>query len=95
MKRMQKLKKLIFLGAVLGIVVACSLPRGAALVQEVVRETRSQDPSFQVVPVTRAALPDEIRSLGHKHRHHLDYEIEEDLMKDAKAVERLRKASST
>ncbi|WP_298679950.1 polysaccharide biosynthesis/export family protein [uncultured Lentibacter sp.] len=37
---------------------ACSLPRGAALVQEVVRETRSQDPSFQVVPVTRAALPD-------------------------------------
>ncbi|NIY72563.1 Hint domain-containing protein [Marivivens donghaensis] len=51
--------------------------------------------SLMIDPRTRAALPNEIRSLGHKHRHHLDYEIEEELMKDAKAVERLRKASST
>lgn len=36
---------------------ACSLPRGAALVQEVVREQKSEEPSFQVVEVTRADLP--------------------------------------
>lgn len=36
---------------------ACSLPRGAALQSEILRETRSEEPSFQVVPVTRATVP--------------------------------------
>lgn len=34
----------------------CSLPRGAALMQEVVRETKADSPSFQVIEVTRAEL---------------------------------------
>ncbi|WP_438990809.1 polysaccharide biosynthesis/export family protein [Lentibacter sp.] len=35
---------------------ACSLPRGAALMQEVVRETKADSPSFQVIEVTRTEL---------------------------------------
>ena len=35
---------------------ACSLPRGAALMQEVVRETKTDSPSFQVIEVTRTEL---------------------------------------
>ena len=33
---------------------ACSLPRGAALSSEVLREQESENPSFSVVPITRA-----------------------------------------
>ncbi len=36
---------------------ACSLPRGAALQGEVLREQRTGMPTFQVVPVTRANIP--------------------------------------
>ena len=39
---------------------ACSLPRGAALVQEVVREQKAAEPSFEVVEVTRADGADHI-----------------------------------
>ncbi|SFD66778.1 polysaccharide biosynthesis/export family protein [Roseivivax sediminis] len=37
----------------LTLLAACSLPRGAALQSEIVAESRSQTPTFQVVPVTR------------------------------------------
>ena len=36
---------------------ACSLPRGAALQSEVLREADAEIPSFQVMPVTRATMP--------------------------------------
>ncbi len=36
---------------------ACSLPRGAAVQQEVVSQGRTENPTFQVVEVTRAAMP--------------------------------------
>ena len=36
---------------------ACSLPRGAALQREVVSQGASENPTFQVVEVTRAAAP--------------------------------------
>ncbi|OZB17878.1 MAG: polysaccharide biosynthesis protein [Rhodobacterales bacterium 34-62-10] len=36
---------------------ACALPRGAALTGEVTREQDSASPTFQVMPVTRANLP--------------------------------------
>jgi len=39
------------------ILAACTLPRGAALTGEVTREQDSATPTFQVMPVTRANLP--------------------------------------
>jgi polysaccharide export outer membrane protein len=39
------------------LVGACSLPRGAALQSEVLNEARQDNPTFQVVPVTRANMP--------------------------------------
>lgn len=36
---------------------ACTLPRGAALTGEILREQESESPTFQIVPVTRASLP--------------------------------------
>ncbi len=36
---------------------ACSLPRGAALQSEVLEEANADQPTFQVVPVTRANIP--------------------------------------
>lgn len=36
---------------------ACSLPRGAALQSEVLREAEADNPTFDVVPVTRANMP--------------------------------------
>ncbi|WP_146584543.1 polysaccharide biosynthesis/export family protein [Puniceibacterium confluentis] len=39
------------------LVAACSLPRGAALQSEVLQEAREENPTFQVVPVTRANMP--------------------------------------
>ena len=46
------------LAALLSVVLAasCSLPRGAALQSEIVNESRSEEPTFQVVPVTRANM---------------------------------------
>ncbi|WP_346346510.1 polysaccharide biosynthesis/export family protein [Thetidibacter halocola] len=38
-------------------VSACSLPRGAALQSEILKEPDQQNPTFQVVEVTRASLP--------------------------------------
>ena len=35
----------------------CTLPRGAALTGEILREQQSDTPTFQIVPVTRANLP--------------------------------------
>ncbi|WP_397541511.1 polysaccharide biosynthesis/export family protein [Roseovarius salis] len=45
---------LVFLAVILA---ACSLPRGAALQREVVSQGGSENPTFQVVEVTRAATP--------------------------------------
>lgn len=39
------------------LVAACALPRGAALQSEVLKEQNAEQPSFQVVPVTRANIP--------------------------------------
>ena len=39
------------------ILSACTLPRGAALTGEITREKDSAAPTFQVMPVTRANLP--------------------------------------
>ena len=38
-------------------VAGCSLPRGAAIQSEVVSESRVEEPSFQVVKVTRNDIP--------------------------------------
>lgn len=48
-----------FFVAALALVVlgACSLPRGAALQSEILKEADTQTPTFQVVPVTRANVP--------------------------------------
>lgn len=43
-------------GLLLGLLGACSLPRGAVLLNEVVKEKDAEVPSYQVVHVTRAKL---------------------------------------
>lgn len=52
--------------------------------------------SLLIDPRTRAALPERVntRGAGHSHRPHLDYEVQEELLKTPNAVELLRKASS-
>lgn len=55
--------------------------------------------SLLIDPRTRAALPAHLRSgrashASHGHRAHLDYEVQEKLLKDPDAVGLLRKASS-
>ena len=55
--------------------------------------------SLLIDPRTRAALPDHMRSdkggrASHGHRAHLDYEVQEKLLKNPDAVSLLRKASS-
>ncbi|MCB5198129.1 Hint domain-containing protein [Loktanella sp. TSTF-M6] len=52
--------------------------------------------SLLIDPRTRAALPDHLDSparAGHSHRHHMDYEVRENLLAQPDAVEMLRKAS--
>lgn len=44
-------------GLLLGFLGACSLPRGAVLLNEVVKEKDSETPTYQVVHVTRDKLP--------------------------------------
>jgi polysaccharide biosynthesis/export protein len=51
------LVKLFQLVTVCLALAACTLPRGAALTEEVLRERDSTTPTFQVMPVTRANLP--------------------------------------
>ncbi len=41
----------------IAILSGCSLPRGAALSSEILKEQNSAEPTFSVVPVTRANLP--------------------------------------
>lgn len=55
--------------------------------------------SLLIDPRTRASLPDHLRAeksgrANHGHRAHLDYEVQEKLLKDPDAVNLLRKASS-
>lgn len=47
----------IFMLVVVALLTACSLPRGAALTSQVLHEQDKDNPSFQVVEITRAALP--------------------------------------
>ncbi|WP_371224331.1 polysaccharide biosynthesis/export family protein [Roseovarius sp. 2305UL8-3] len=49
-------RSVIFLGLSL-VLAGCSLPRGAALQNEVLNESESETPSFQVVNVTRDITP--------------------------------------
>ena len=57
--------------------------------------------SMLVDPRTRGALPEDISERlspavpGHRHRHHLDYEVQESLLNRGDAVELLRRASSS
>lgn len=39
------------------LISACTLPRGAALRSEIVNESEQENPTFAVVPVTRAVVP--------------------------------------
>ncbi|MBO9463846.1 polysaccharide export protein [Tropicibacter sp. R15_0] len=51
---------------------ACSLPRGAALQSEITNEKASEDPTFQVVEVTRSNIPDLLnwpKTGRHGHYH--------------------------
>ncbi len=50
------MRKRIALVLALALLSACSVPRGAALRQEVLQEAGAETPSFEVVPVTRANL---------------------------------------
>ncbi|APX22681.1 MAG: polysaccharide biosynthesis protein [Rhodobacteraceae bacterium] len=43
--------------AVVALISGCTLPRGAALQSEVVSQSASESPTFQVVSVTRANMP--------------------------------------
>lgn len=49
--------RVLFAVLMCSVVAGCALPRGAALSREVLKEQDSETPSFQVVEVTRAALP--------------------------------------
>ena len=53
---MKPLTKIAVLLAAL-LLAACSLPRGAAVQSEILKESRAETPTFQVVPVTRANVP--------------------------------------
>lgn len=64
-------RKLAALSALL-VLTACALPRGAAVQSEVLREQSSEQPTFQVVAVTRENIPDLSRwpaSGWHGHYH--------------------------
>lgn len=50
-------RKILTLIAAALTVSACSLPRGAALQSEVLKEQNAETPTFQVVEVTRANIP--------------------------------------
>jgi len=50
--------RFFFVLLMLGLISACTLPRGAALQSEILAGSKDANPSFSVVPVTRAALPD-------------------------------------
>ncbi|MEQ9055529.1 MAG: polysaccharide biosynthesis/export family protein, partial [Roseovarius confluentis] len=54
---MKKSIRFVFLALCLAALSACALPRGAAVQSEVLREQRSENPSFQLVEVTRALTP--------------------------------------
>ena len=47
----------LFLAVSIILLSACTIPRGAAIVSEVVKEKDAETPSFQVVEVTRERLP--------------------------------------
>lgn len=52
--------------------------------------------SLLIDPRTRAALPDHVTGsvrAGHSHRHHMDYEVRENLLSQPDAVDLLRRAS--
>ena len=54
---MSKILRFLTVLAALLTLSACTLPRGAALTSEVLREKDKETPTFQVMPVTRQNLP--------------------------------------
>ena len=52
---LQRIGRMVLCATVAISVAGCSLPRGAAVQSEVLRESREETPSFQVVAVTRDA----------------------------------------
>src|SRR6056297_2499876 len=52
---LQRIGRMVLCATVAISVAGCSLPRGAAVQSEVLRESQEETPSFQVVAVTRDA----------------------------------------
>ena len=72
---MNHIGRLVFLVLCCLSVTACSLPRGAAVQNEVLKEAQTENPTYQVVPVTRANVPAVANwpATGwHGHYHWLD-----------------------
>ena len=69
--------KWVVITVCLAFLAGCSLPRGAALQSEILRESDADTPSFAVVPVTRAAIP-QISSWPatgwHGHYHWIEHQ---------------------
>lgn len=55
---MQRIVKLVAICSCVLLSASCSIPRGAALSSEILKEQESANPSFEVVPVTRARMAD-------------------------------------
>lgn len=51
---MQRIVKLVAICSCVLLTASCSIPRGAALSSEILKEKRSEEPSFAVVPVSRS-----------------------------------------
>lgn len=51
------MRKILFAISLLVSIAGCSLPRGAPLIDEIVKEGGAENPTFEVVEVTRASLP--------------------------------------
>nr|WP_240989090.1 polysaccharide biosynthesis/export family protein [Salipiger mangrovisoli] len=54
---MNRSRSLIALAASLALLAGCALPRGAAVQSEILKQADKDNPSFQVVEVTRANMP--------------------------------------
>jgi polysaccharide export outer membrane protein len=51
------IRNILLLGLILGITVACSGPRGAAISSEILKQDKNTHPEFAVYQVSRNTLP--------------------------------------
>lgn len=56
--RLARAGRLLLLGALVPLLMACALPRSAAMPSEVLRGTDAEDSGVQVIAVTRETMPD-------------------------------------